>query len=148
MSEPDWRTKAVEAFPEMTEVFEEVENPMGLWLTLADAFERAYDEPRDESLIQRIYAFADWCLVQKREKDADQDLPSCVAVCFYEHIPTRKASREDMPRWFTWQEVAGMRSIFGYHLADDEFDQLRRLFADSDESSRKRKRRQPRKKAA
>lgn len=136
-----WRVRAFEVFPEMAEVFEEVDTPMSLWLRLSDAFDSAYNEPRDEGLIQRIYDFADWCLVQPREKDADQDLLSCVAVCFFEHIPTRKASREDMPRWFTWEEVAGMRSIFSYHLADDEFDQLRLLFPEAQGSNRKRKRR-------
>jgi hypothetical protein len=47
-------------------------------------------------------------------------------VAFYEHIPQSKAAREDMPRWFRYDDVARSRSVFAYHIGDREFEDLLR----------------------
>jgi hypothetical protein len=48
-----------------------VDSPGMLWIKLRSAFERAYEEPINEDLIARIYAFADWCVAQVDEPDLD-----------------------------------------------------------------------------
>ena len=135
-----WLAEAVERFPEIQDDldFEFVDSPMSLWHEIWWAFERAYEPPRNEDFIRRVYAFADWCSVQERGDNAANDLLTCVAVCFYEHIPTSPAARADMPRWFERNEVLAMRSTFGYLLSASEFDELLLLFGPS-HSSRKTK---------
>jgi len=141
-----WRRKADEFFPELAAKFAEEEalfnyrdeatgeepDPIGfnsyqLWFLLRDAFENAYDDvPRNESLIQRIYQYADWCCSQPRGQTAANDLLTCVAVCFYEHIPEHPKARADMPRWWCVEDLAGERNILAYNLSPEEFEDLRR----------------------
>src|SRR4051812_24225798 len=102
MAMPRWRKIASKMFPELADVISEAETPYILWLWLRLAFEKAYEaSPRDESLIARAYAYADWCARSPRGKMASDDLLTCVAVCFWEHIPEYPAVSADMPRWFT-----------------------------------------------
>jgi len=122
-----WKIEAERCFPELKEQFPDWKNPYALWIELNNVFQNAYDSG-DEELIRRIYGYADWCLSQPRGETADDDLLSCVAVCFYEHIPLHKAARDDMPRWFKLAEFLGMESTFRYHLSDEEFEQLKRRF--------------------
>jgi hypothetical protein len=120
-----WRQKADEMFPELASHFENVDTPYLLWFELRDAFEDAYDQtPRDESLIRRIYQYSDWCCDQPRGQTAEDDLLTCVAVCFYEHIPQHSAAREDMPRWWRAEDLREP-SIFQHHLSDEQFRELR-----------------------
>jgi hypothetical protein len=124
-----WRQKADEMFPELVSDFEDADTPYLLWFALHSAFKRAYGmQPRNESLIRRIYQYSDWCCNQPRGQTARDDLLTCVAVCFYEEIPLHPAAREDMPRW--WQ-VEDLRepSIFQYHLDDEQFRELRSFLA-------------------
>ena len=97
-----------------------------LWIDLCLEFERAYQEPRNEDLITRIYAFANWCLNQ--DDEGPEHLPTIVCTHFLEHIPTWPAAREDMPRWFTREEVIGMREIFSYLVGEDEFQKIIKLY--------------------
>jgi len=122
---PPWKQKAEEMFPELASRFEEANTPYLLWFELREAFERAYAQsPRDESLIRRIYQYSDWCIGQPQGQTAEDDLTTCVAVCFYEHIPQHSAAREDMPRWWRAEDLREP-SIFQYHLSDEEFRELR-----------------------
>lgn len=97
---------------------------MLLWTELHFAFERAYREPRNEDLIARIYSFADWCIRAPRNDDASHDPPTAVMVGFYEHVPQLQAARDDMPRWFHYDEVAKSKSIFAHFIGDEAFDEL------------------------
>jgi hypothetical protein len=122
---PPWREKADQMFPELVSQFEEADTPYLLWFELRSAFEKAYDKtPRDEALIRRIYMYSDWCCDQPRGQTAEDDLLTCVGVCFYEHIPQHPAAREDMPRWWRAEDIQEP-SIFQYHLSDEEFRELR-----------------------
>ncbi len=136
-----WRVKAIEMLPELEEDTNPSDDPMGLWIEIAMEFDDAYKEPRNEDLTQRIYAYADWCLqyAERSPKAADDPL-TCVAVCFYEHIPTREASRLDMPRWFTRDDIVGMKETFSYHLNPDEYKHLLELFPPPESGRRKKKR--------
>jgi hypothetical protein len=97
---------------------------MALWIELHMKFEDAYREPRNDDLIRRIYSYAHWCLAAPRNKDAGHDPATAVMAAFYEHIPTSPAAREDMPRWFQYEEVAGCRDVFSYLIGDAAFDEL------------------------
>jgi hypothetical protein len=117
-------------FPELVLRFEGADTPYLLWFELRDAFEQAYEQkPRNESLIKRIYQFSDWCCDQLRKETAKDDLLTCVAVCFYEHIPQHSLAREDMPRWWKAEDLAGELSIFQYHLSSEEFAELKKFLA-------------------
>jgi hypothetical protein len=121
-----WRHKAGEMLPELVNSFEDADTPYLLWFELHDAFKQAYEQtPRDESLIRRIYQYSDWCCDQPRGETAADDLLTCVAVCFYEHIPLHPVAREDMPRWWRAEDMAGEQSIFQYHLSDEQFSELK-----------------------
>jgi hypothetical protein len=129
-----WREKAADVFPELWSVWENADSPYGLWLELRLAFEKAYDKtPPDESLIARIYRYADWCDGQPRGLSAEDDLLTIVAVSFYEHIPQHPRARQDMPRWWQPEDLVDdgpdrkPRSIFRYNLTAEEFEELKRF---------------------
>ena len=120
-----WRAEAIERLPELRKTIESGDSVMRLWIDLLYDFDKAYErEPRNESLIARIYSFADWCVAAPRGPDASHDPLSAVAVCFYEHVPRQKRSRDDMPRWFLASEVEFGRSTFSYLLEPEEFVDL------------------------
>jgi hypothetical protein len=133
-----WRSKGLELLPDLGEQIGGAEEPMEAWLEISSAFQQAYLEPRNEDLIRRIYEFAFWCLEHgERDQAAGKDLPTCVVVGFFEDIPTHKAPREDMPRWFAREEVLVMRETFTYHCPG-EFQSLLALW-DEHEPSRRAK---------
>jgi len=45
-------------------------------------------------------------------------------VAFFEEIPKFKPARDDMPRWFRYEEVAGSREVFSYFIGDEEYKRL------------------------
>lgn len=119
-----WRSAAIERLPELRKTIAKAENIMLLWIELHLAFDNAYREPANDDLIARIYSYADWCLSAPRSEDASHDPSTAVAVAFFEHIPQSKAACEDMPKWFSYDEVAKSRSIFSDHIGDKAFDEL------------------------
>jgi hypothetical protein len=124
-----WRAKAIELLPEMRNEIQAAETPMGLWIEVCAEFALAYkDEPRNDDFIRHVYSYANWCRQQPRSDEASRDLFTCVVVCFYEHVAKLKASRQDMHRWFTKQEVDENRDVLGYLLDPDEFDEMLELF--------------------
>ena len=125
-----WLEKATDLFPELRSGIGSAESPYGLWIELWLAFEAAYEQtPPDESLIGRIYRYSDWCCDQPRGKTADDDLLTCVAVSFYEHIPLNAKAREDMPRWWRSEDLAtgpaGEPSVLGWHLSAEQIEELK-----------------------
>jgi hypothetical protein len=120
-----WRVEALKRLPELKEKIESAPQIMAFWIEALHAFEDAYDQkPPDESLISRVYDFADWCEIAPRNPDAERDPLTAVNLCFYEHIPTIPAARADMPKWFTFLEVSENRSIFSYLVGQDDYQQL------------------------
>src|SRR6267154_1190025 len=71
MLEHQWGKEAFERFPELIDQFDQVESPYQLWIELMDAFRKAYETPRNEDLISRIYAYADWCCTQPEGATAE-----------------------------------------------------------------------------
>jgi hypothetical protein len=122
-----WRADALARMPELRDKIDGADNIMALWGDLWFAFEDAYKaESPNESLIARVYAYADWCIQAPRNRDASHDPLSAVAVCFYENIPAFRHARDDMPRWFTYAEVEGSKSVFAYMIGELQFLELLR----------------------
>lgn len=125
-----WRRKAIEALPELAREIGDAATPMSAWIEIEIAFMSGYaSEPINEDLIRRVYAYAYWCLDHgSRATNAEYDLPTCVAVCFLETLPSRPEIRKDMQRWFTLEEVRGMKDIFTYNATDEEYAELLSLY--------------------
>jgi hypothetical protein len=120
-----WRAEAIERLPEFRDLIESSERVMALWIELLMAFESAYrEEPQNESLITRIYSYARWCEIAPRDNDPGCDPLTAVCVAFYEHIPTIKQARNDMPRWFKRAEVLAARQVFSRHISEQAFEDL------------------------
>ncbi len=132
---PDWRSKAGELLPELRNglLGDEIENAvsaMSLWLEIYHLFCHAYEEPRNDDLIRRVYTFADWCIerTQRPRVGAQDDLATCVMICFYEDIPSTEIARLDMPRWFTRSQIVQNESVFRYGLNEKEWRELLALW--------------------
>lgn len=115
--------------PELQSKIKEAETPMALWVQIIFYFDEAYEEPGNEDLIRRIYAYADWCIYQDAGETAEEHLPTCVVVCFWEHIPTFKPARDDIPRWISFDDLMLNEHIFKHSLSDEEFAELKGLYS-------------------
>jgi hypothetical protein len=124
MLDHEWGKEAFNKFPDLIDRFESVDSPYALWYELRQALHEAYKSPRNEDLISRIYAFADWCCAQPRGATAEDDLSTCVHVCFYEHIPESLEALEDMPRWFSRSDVLLMKDTFSYMVGEEGFQRI------------------------
>ena len=48
-------------------------------------------------------------------------MATCVAVCFFEYIPKIPEALEDMPRWFTREDVLVMESVLYYQVGEEGY---------------------------
>jgi hypothetical protein len=120
-----WRAEALQRLPELRQIIDSAHEIMALWINLHLEFVRACEKvPHDESLISRIYSFADWCTHAKRGTDAGRDPLTAVNIAFFEDIPLCKPACEDMPRWVTFDEVAEAKEIFSYHIGEEQYRAL------------------------
>ncbi|MGE9268473.1 MAG: hypothetical protein ACQKBY_10275 [Verrucomicrobiales bacterium] len=119
-----WRVEAQRRFGERDDVFSYVDDPYSLWANLRSVFQKAYEYPYNEDDIRAIYEYAEWSCRQEEGESAEDDLLTCVAVCFFEHIPEIKAAVKDLPRWFKLSEIMTMREIFTYQLGQAGFERI------------------------
>jgi hypothetical protein len=133
----EWGKEAFKRFPELIDRFDSVESPGKLWIELRLAFDDAYKTPRNEDLIARIYKYAEWCCAQPSGTSAEDDLGSIVCVTFYEDIPTISAALEDMPRWFSREDVVLMKDTFSYMVGEEGFKRILQVYEVA-ESKRKK----------
>ncbi len=136
MLEHEWGKEAFNRFPELIDRFDCVESPYALWIELRQVFFDAYKEPRNEDLIARIYHYADWCGTHPQGMSTEEDLGTCVHVCFFEHIPESPEALADMPRWFSRADVLLMKDTFSYMVGEEGF---KRILLAYDDSEKKRK---------
>lgn len=115
----DWRSEARRLLPELSEEIEGSESPGMLWVEIALAFDVAYQNPRNDGLIARIYALSEWFLNQNND-----EFVSIVVTHLFEDIPTIPAARAEMPVWFTYEEVRDSSGVFGYMIEAHEFVEL------------------------
>ena len=120
--------------PEIQSEIEDAESPMALWIEIVFYFDEAYEEPKNSDFIRRVYGYADWCLGQDIGETADEHLPTCVVTCFWEHIPTNKAARDDMPRWFSFEDVMANKHFFEYLLTEEEIKELKAVYLKTEDS--------------
>lgn len=125
-----WQAVAEKMLPELRAEIKEAETPMALWVEIIFYFDEAYRTPQNDDFIRRVYAYADWCLGQNTGETAAEHLQTCVAVCFWEHIPNNKAARSDMPRWLSFEDLMANQHFFRYSLSDEAFDELKALYSD------------------
>lgn len=129
-----WRAEAFRRFPELSGGRHEAcgwadpDSPYELWHALWELFVDAYGSPRNEDMIRRIYSYCDWCLAQPAGESAEDDLGSCVAVCFFENIPTLREAADDMPRWWTRSDVLGTKAILSHRIGEAGFARILGLF--------------------
>jgi len=124
MLDYEWGKVAFERFPDLIDRFDFVDSPYALWIELRLAFEDAYKNPRNQDLIARIYDYANWCCSQPEGKTAEDDLGTCVCACFYEDIPTIPEALEDMPQWFSLDDVLLMKQTFSYMVGEEGFQRI------------------------
>jgi hypothetical protein len=122
-----WQAEALARLPELRKKIDTADCVMAFWNDLWHVFEDAYKaEPPNESLIARVYSFADWCVAAPRGPDASRDPLSAAGVCFNEELPAVKPARDDMPRWFTYDEVAQSKQVFQYMIGEPQYLELLR----------------------
>jgi hypothetical protein len=119
-----WRAAATERLPELIDEINAAPNIMSLWIELHLHFKVAYREPQNESLIARIYSYADWCMNTRHNSDPGRDPSNAVGVAFFEHIPDDPAARAEMPVWFTPDQIRLLRSLLVYRFGDAAYEQL------------------------
>jgi hypothetical protein len=130
----EWQSVAMEMRPEMQSEIMHAETPMALWTEIVFAFDEAYVQPKNDDFIKPVYDYADWCLNRDVGKTAEEHLPTCVTICFWEHIPTNEAARKDMPRWFSWEHIMANDHFFKNRLTDKELADLKRVYAGAKDS--------------
>jgi hypothetical protein len=128
MTSESWRLEALRRFPAFAEDIQANETPYALWSDLWLAFDSAYNSG-DTKLIAAVYAFALWCAQQPRGASAAEDLPTCVSVCFIEHIPTNQKALDDMPRWLTRADVERLKDALSYHVGEDGYARILKRYA-------------------
>jgi hypothetical protein len=124
----DWKTTAHSLIPDLAPEIEEAETPYLLWFSLYQAFREAQGPPRNDALIGQIYGYAKWCLAQPRHALMEEDLTTCVCLCFYQNIPLLEAARNDLPRWLTPADFAPLAEVFRFHSSPEVFEELARPF--------------------
>lgn len=140
MLDHEWGREAFNRFPDLIDRFDFVDSPMSLWIELRLAFEDAYKTPRNEDLISRIYAYADWCCGQPEGATAADDLATAAVACFYEHIPESPESLADMPRWFKLSDVHAMKETFSYMVGEEGFQRILLVYQRAEQESKKQRR--------
>jgi hypothetical protein len=124
-----WRGEAIRRLPRLSKVIASAECLSWLWIDLELAFAKAYRaDPRDESIIAGVYAFADWCLQAPRDAHPGRD-PVSAAILFYEFLVGFRPARDDMPRWFKYEEVAQNKEWFVDQIGDEAYEALLRHMA-------------------
>ena len=129
MLSDEWKNEAIKRFPEFSqETYNYWDNPTLCWVDLFALFEESYKLPRNEELIRRIYEYAFWCLRQPKGKTSEDDLGNYVATNFLEDIPTIEEARNDMPRWFTLDEVLSSEEVFSYMVGKEGFQKILEVY--------------------
>lgn len=122
----EWRRVAIEKLPELQNIISVAENPHSLWIELWLQMEDVYaQETLNDSLVERLYAYASWCLWQPH----NDLLRTAVVTCFYEHLPTHPRIRKDVARWLSEDEFTSLRPAFGYHLSKREVKDFAQEFS-------------------
>jgi hypothetical protein len=124
----DWKATALAMVPDLAPEIEDAETPYLLWFGLHQAFREAYGEPRNDALIGKIYGYASWCLSQPRADAMEEDLTTCVCLCFYQNIPLLEVARQDLARWLAPEDFARLVEVLRFHSGPEVFEELARPY--------------------
>jgi hypothetical protein len=123
----DWKIEALKRFPEIPkDETAKWDNPWTCWHFLFSLFEDEYRKPRNEDLIKRIYEFSEWCI--NYGETVNRDMSGAVITGFYEDMPTIPAAMEDMPRWFSLEEIQGSHAIFKYMIGEEGYNKILEIY--------------------
>lgn len=118
----NWRTKALQYFPDLQELIDHESSPLSLWIELYQVLVNAYDQqPINEDRIGKVYDYAAWCLKQPETRNKETDPSNGVAVSFIEDIPLDQRISDDLYRWVSAETFDDCESLFRYVLNDEEF---------------------------
>jgi hypothetical protein len=121
-----WRRKALETLPSERTLIEAAQNPMALWIELYCIFKRAVKD-NDKNKTRKILNYASWCISEKSGKMPNDT--STAAICaFYEDIASHKEFWPQFNEWFFPDEFEKLKDCFSYHLSENEFLELSKLF--------------------
>jgi hypothetical protein len=118
-----WRHEAFERLPGLRKQLQREKTLFGFCHALYDELVHAY-ERKDEALIRDIYLFSTWCLEQPESSRAEDDLPTAISLCFFEHLPEREQIRRDLSRRLPHSLLVSMKEIFCYHGTPEQFQEI------------------------
>jgi len=122
----EWQRQALTTFPELHSQINRTQDGIhGLWADLFSAVVAAYRAtPVNEDFIRRVYEYAAWCVRQPQTSDAETDLSSAIAVGFLQNLPLDQHVFNDLHRWLSVETFEGCKTLFRYHLSEEEYSKL------------------------
>jgi hypothetical protein len=127
-SSTDWKTVALAVVPDLTGEIVKAETPYLLWIEFYHAFREAYNTPRNDALIGQIYQYAKWCLDQPQGERYEDDVKTCVCLCFYQNIPLLPPARDELGKWLTPEDFSTLRFVLRFHCDGDTFERIAAQF--------------------
>jgi hypothetical protein len=114
----EWRRLALTEFPEFRSDIERAETAHGVFFALLPALHDAYrDVPLDESMIRRVYAFADW----SSAPDRHPDVRGAAMASFYEHLPEFGPAWRDLPGRVSPERLMQIRKHLRSYLSVSDY---------------------------
>jgi len=131
-SSTDWKSAALAIIPDLEREIGEAETPYLLWFDLYHAFREAYNPPGNEALIGRIYRYAKWCLDQPRGGRYEDDIKTCVCLCFYQNVPLLPQARDELGQWLAPEDFFALKEVLRFHCDNDTFERIEAQFRADD----------------
>lgn len=125
----DWIEHTKKNIPEllgMCTLFDEIDNPMLMWLELDDLFLKAARNGNDD-LIERIFAESDYYHNYENNPKGD-DYSASVALAFIEHFLDDKAKIPYVIKYFSKEDFIGCKELLTYHNSDKKYWSVLRMY--------------------
>ena len=118
-----WRKEAFERLPEMRKQLQQEKGIYCFFGEMMDRLKKAYEE-EDYDLEERIYQYAFCMLKLTGGSSAANDVPTAIALGFFEHLPESKLTRRNIGRWMSKADIEGMKEIFLYHGTEEQYHEM------------------------
>jgi hypothetical protein len=98
-------------------------NPSTYWReVICELLRTAYEIPKEDDTIARVYAFANWCSWQDQpnERDPGRHLLTCSFISFFEYVcfDLAPGALADMPNWYEFQDIEPVLQNYPFDDAD------------------------------
>ena len=113
-----WRRKAIQELPHLRSHIERSDSVGMLWTKLWLIFVEANSDPKDDATIRGTYNFALWCVAESH----DDQIATSTVCHFYEHLPSERPVRKELPKHMTTADFLGMKEVFKYHMTPEEHE--------------------------